>query len=104
VLTDPRVQRIPLVLETPSFELPETVWKTEIRVLNQLSGIESEDGEGLLGEEALQEMVTDVREAVQDAEKASGKMGKKGTTRMEGRSTKKPVDVEDDDEDEDEED
>jgi len=83
ILTDPRVQHIPLVLETPSFELPETVWMTEIEVLNRLSGIELE-GEGE-EEGVLQEMIEHVRSTVQDAEKTSGKKGKKGTTKGAGK-------------------
>jgi AP endonuclease 1 len=97
------VQRIPLVLETPSFELPETVWKTEIRVLNRLSGFEFEEEKEGLAEGALQEMVKDVRSTVQDAEKASGKKGKETTTRVKGsakkgKATKKQADVDDEDE------
>jgi AP endonuclease-1 len=93
---DPRVQRIPLVLETPSFELPETVWKMEIDVLNRLSELELE-GEGV--EEVLQEMVEVVRNAVKDAEGASGKKGTKKGGAKKGNSKKKQADVEDEDED-----
>lgn len=72
------MQHIPLVLETPSFELPETVWKMEVEVLNRLSGVElGEDGE----DEVLQEMTNNVKSAVQDAEKASGKTGKTRKTK-----------------------
>jgi AP endonuclease-1 len=50
ILTDPRTQNIPLILETPSFEKPKEVWGVEISVLNKLSEgagrLEaSEDGE-----------------------------------------------------------
>jgi AP endonuclease-1 len=90
------VQRIPLVLETPSFELPETVWKTEIDVLNRLSELKFE-GEEV--EEVLQEMEKDVRNAVQDAEGASGKKGTKKGFAKKGNNKKKQADVEDEDED-----
>jgi len=40
------MQHIPLVLETPSFELPREVWAKEIEVLNSLSGLEIEPAEG----------------------------------------------------------
>ena len=36
-MTDPRLQNIPLILETPSFEDPK-VWQKEVDVLNRLSG------------------------------------------------------------------
>lgn len=39
ILSDPRVQGIPLILETPSFEKPREVWGVELAVLNQLSSI-----------------------------------------------------------------
>ncbi|KAJ2927952.1 hypothetical protein H1R20_g9150, partial [Candolleomyces eurysporus] len=51
ILTDPRTQGIPLILETPSFEKPKEVWGVEISVLNRLSerahgGVDvEEDGE-----------------------------------------------------------
>ncbi|TFK65196.1 AP endonuclease [Pluteus cervinus] len=44
ILTDPRVQDIPLILETPSFEEPTTVWRKEIEVLNKLSSLSLEKG------------------------------------------------------------
>jgi len=36
-MNDKRVQDIPLILETPSFEAPKEVWAKEIAVLQQLS-------------------------------------------------------------------
>ncbi|KAF8230972.1 xylose isomerase-like protein, partial [Tricholoma matsutake] len=58
ILTDPSMQHIPLVIETPTFELPKTVWKTESNVLNQLSGMEEEDEENRKQEGGvLQEMM-----------------------------------------------
>ena len=97
ILSDPRVQRIPLVLETPSFELPETVWKTEIDMLNQLSELELEEGQG---EELLQEMVVGVKRVVKDAEMASGKKGKetKRAGAKKGKGARKRVGSEDEDE------
>ncbi|KAF8879993.1 hypothetical protein CPB84DRAFT_1851973 [Gymnopilus junonius] len=38
VLTDPRTQNIPLILETPTFDNNRAVWGTEIAVLIRLSG------------------------------------------------------------------
>ncbi|KAG6823526.1 hypothetical protein H0H93_003472, partial [Arthromyces matolae] len=42
ILNDPRIQNIPLVLETPSFETPKETWAKEIEALNRLSGLELE--------------------------------------------------------------
>lgn len=96
ILTDPRMQRIPLVIETPTFELPDTVWKTEIDVLNRLSGMEEEDEEnGKQEGGVLQEMMKTVRSTVQVAKKASEKKVKSGARR--GKSKKDRVDVENED-------
>ncbi|EDR06513.1 uncharacterized protein LACBIDRAFT_251065, partial [Laccaria bicolor S238N-H82] len=48
ILNDPRVQNIPLILETPSFEKPAEVWGKEIEVLMKLSGSSGnlEEGQG----------------------------------------------------------
>ena len=91
------MQRIPLVLETPSFELPETVWKTEIDVLNQLSEIELETEEGEVEENILQGIMKDVRSVVKDAEKANGKKGKetKSAGAKKGMGVKRRADPED---------
>jgi len=50
VLSDPRTQDIPLVLETPSFDAPGSaatggmeVWKKEVEVLNRVSMIAKEE-------------------------------------------------------------
>ncbi|GLB34475.1 putative AP endonuclease family 2 [Lyophyllum shimeji] len=39
ILNDPRVQNIPLILETPAFEAPLVTWTKEIETLNRLSGL-----------------------------------------------------------------
>ncbi|KAF8967275.1 xylose isomerase-like protein [Flammula alnicola] len=38
ILSDPRTQGIPLILETPTFEQAKEVWGTEISVLQRISG------------------------------------------------------------------
>ncbi|KAF8176776.1 xylose isomerase-like protein, partial [Pholiota molesta] len=38
VLSDPRTQGLPLILETPSFEQPREVWGKEIEILQRISG------------------------------------------------------------------
>ena len=70
------MQHIPLMLETLSFELPVTLWKTEIDVLNRLSEIEFKEEEGEDAEDILQGMVMDVRSMLKDAEKANGRRRK----------------------------
>jgi AP endonuclease-1 len=39
IMNDPRVQNIPLILETPSFEQPMEVWGKEIAMLQRLSSV-----------------------------------------------------------------
>jgi len=95
------MQHIPLVLETPSFELPREVWAKEIEVLNSLSGLEIEPAEGAeLGVE-LQKMVEEIRLTVKSAEKAGGKSTKKRKAQA-GRGKKKAEEEDEDGEGEDE--
>ncbi|KAG6877383.1 hypothetical protein C0993_007903 [Termitomyces sp. T159_Od127] len=70
ILNDPRVQHIPLVLETPSFELPKEIWAKEIEALNRLSGV-------TLGHETTEEVVEPIRAAVMLVSKTSGKPKRK---------------------------
>ncbi|RXW16255.1 hypothetical protein EST38_g9599 [Candolleomyces aberdarensis] len=84
ILTDPRTQDIPLILETPSFEKPKEVWGVEISVLNRLSerahgGVDvSEDAEesGIQVNASLtqvdnEKLVEEVSVAVKAASKAT---------------------------------
>jgi AP endonuclease-1 len=75
ILTDKRVQNLPLILETPSFEKPE-VWATELEVLNRLSNLvvveSTSDSDG---------MVNVIKETVK---KAGGSTSAKGRS-MAGR-------------------
>ncbi|KAF8634514.1 hypothetical protein AX15_000846 [Amanita polypyramis BW_CC] len=64
VLSDPRVQGMPLILETQSFEKPRDVWGKEIQVLHQLAGIEKDNQYGLTETEE-KEMTDSVREVVE---------------------------------------
>ena len=119
ILNDPRVQNIPLILETPSFEQPAEVWGKEIEVLMKLSGSSGnlEEGHGPLkkleevgsaadedaSRRALEAMI---RASVKLAEGESGagrskKVVKaKGKAKGDGRKRKKGVDSEEEDEDE----
>ena len=100
ILSDPRVQNIPLILETPTFEAVE-VWECEIRVLNMLSEVGGGSGgsageEGNMGrEEMLKELMGDIRNVVRE------KGGKKSTSAMSksrGKSRKREM-IEDEEED-----
>ena len=71
------MQHIPLVLETPSFELPREVWAKEIEVLNGLTGLEINPAEGADSSVGLQKMVEEIRMTVKSAESAGGKSMKK---------------------------
>ena len=64
ILADPRTQNIPLILETPSFEQPEEVWGTEIAVLQRISGAQ----QGIPTESRLEVLVSEIKDAKQEAE------------------------------------
>ncbi|KAF5378299.1 hypothetical protein D9615_008792 [Tricholomella constricta] len=95
IMNDPRVQHIPLVLETPSFELPRKTWAKEIEVLNRLSGLALDPG--------MDDLVKDIRTSVQHAENASGK-GKSKAKAPSRTSRKRKAKADEDDEAEEDED
>jgi AP endonuclease-1 len=63
ILSDHRVQGIPLILETPSFEKPREVWGKEIRVLERLAGDETGNCPNL-SDTNERELASEVREVV----------------------------------------
>ncbi|KAF8125960.1 xylose isomerase-like protein [Boletus edulis] len=91
ILSDPRVQNIPLILETPTFEAME-VWECEIKVLNALSEVGATSGasgeeENLAErEDILNDMVGDIRSVIREYRDHKEKVGKKSTS---GRNTSK---------------
>ncbi|KAK2459507.1 hypothetical protein APHAL10511_008491 [Amanita phalloides] len=85
ILSDPRVQGIPLILETPTFEKPEEVWGKEIQVLNSLAGIET-DGQQSLQEQELADSVREVIKRVGSSRADKKPRTGKGTARK--RATK----------------
>lgn len=70
VLTDPRTQNIPLILETPTFDNNRIVWGAEISVLNRLSGFGSKTGDG--GDIDVDALMTELRSVVKSAEGRKG--------------------------------
>src|SRR5689334_2438880 len=75
VMNDSRVQNIPLILETPSFERPVDVWGKEVAVLQQLSRVVAEEKENdevlrsILGDPQTDDALVEViRDAVKTAE------------------------------------
>jgi AP endonuclease-1 len=110
ILTDPRIQNIPLILETPSFEKPKEVWGVEISVLNRLSdgagGLEaSEDGEepgdkmkSPSAEVDSEKLVEEVREAVKSVNKTTVKPKPKVAKGTGSRKRKSARDEDDEDE------
>ncbi|KXN87179.1 putative endonuclease 4 [Leucoagaricus sp. SymC.cos] len=106
LMNDARVQNIPLILETPSFEAPAELWAKEIAVLQSLSTITAESKENqkalhsIIGDDRTDEALVDViRNAVTalngiKANKSGAKKAKKGGKRKRN---------EDEDEDGDEE-
>lgn len=104
-MNDPRVQNIPLILETPSFERPVEVWGKEIAVLQQLSQVTAQQKEN---DEALRSIIGDARaddalvEVVRNAVKAveATKPKKTGdSTAKKGRKRKRNEDSEEDEDD-----
>ncbi|KAF9220198.1 AP endonuclease [Gyrodon lividus] len=94
LLTDPRIQNIPLILETPTFEAVE-VWEAEIGVLNRLAELGMGVGGGRSGEEdtgmeeKLKGMVNEIRSIVRDHRDTKGKGGKATTRGKSERKSKK---------------
>jgi len=84
IVSDSRLQNIPLVLETPSFESTE-IWTQEVDVLNQLSSMVGADDEA-----AVAEMKIAIEEAVKrvgGVANAAGKNKKVPRTTKRGRTT-----------------
>jgi len=92
-MSDERVQDIPLILETPSFEAPREVWTKEIAVLQQLSETVTNSTENqdvlrsIIGDaqddETLVDVITDVVKTMEGAKtiKTAGKQGTKAGKR-----------------------
>ena len=91
-MNDERIQNIPLILETPSFEAPKEVWAREIAILQRLSATVTNSAENqdvlcsIIGDARDDEMLVDViKNAVKIMEgsktvntgNATGKRGKK---------------------------
>jgi AP endonuclease-1 len=62
IVRDERTKGIPIILETPSFDLPQEVWGVEISVLGRLSLDASDTDSGNVGE-----LIEELRAAVQKA-------------------------------------
>lgn len=96
ILSDPRVQNIPLILETPTFEAVE-VWECEIKLLNALSEIGA--GSGAKGErdtgreEMLKEMLDDLRSVIREYRDPKDKVSKRSKS---GDNSKAGAEEEDD--------
>ncbi len=105
IMNDTRVQNIPLILETPSFELPVDVWGKEVAVLQQLSQITVEQKEN---DNALCSIIGEVRtddalvELVMSAVKVAEARKPKKPSDVKAKKSRKRKRAEDSDEDEDE--
>jgi AP endonuclease-1 len=91
ILTDPRTQNIPLILETPSFEQPEEVWGTEIAVLQRISGAQQD----LPRENCLEALVSEIKNAKHEAESKNPKRKKQDPSRS-TRPKRRPVNKDED--------
>lgn len=85
IVQDNRTRNLPMVLETPSFEMPKEVWGVEIDVLGRLSMEDNSHNSGSIVEVDLVASGMEIRAAVKGAEAKSGK-GKEGK----GKSNKRP--------------
>ena len=87
ILSDRRMQGIPLVLETPSFE-STAIWTKEIEVLNQLSTMQDTDG----GQAVMAAMKTAIEDVVKtssggaNVSKMSAKVGNSKSSAKRGRT------------------
>ncbi|KIM36491.1 hypothetical protein M413DRAFT_449185 [Hebeloma cylindrosporum] len=86
ILSDPRTQNIPLILETPSFEQPAEVWGTEISVLQRLSGAD------IPKEKCLESLVSEIKDAKKAAELKKPKRKKRDAPKAPGRKGRSEVD------------
>lgn len=92
ILTDPRTQHIPLILETPAFDGPGSalasgmdVWSKEVEILKQISGDHVQDEKERAG---LEEMWADeIREVV--LEMKAGKEAKEEAKKEKKRKLSK---------------
>ncbi|KAI0638661.1 xylose isomerase-like protein [Trametes polyzona] len=122
ILADPRTRDLPLILETPAYDVPASsaaareslategmgVWRTEVSVLNRLSGRNvAEEGQKnarVVGEDELEEMREEIAAAVKKASALRDAKGKKAgavTGKPKKGSKKQATQEEVDDEDED---
>ncbi|PFH45140.1 hypothetical protein AMATHDRAFT_51787 [Amanita thiersii Skay4041] len=69
ILSDDRVQGIPLILETQDFEQPKEVWGTEIQTLQQLSKISDNE----LSETKERDLANSIRDAIKSVGGATNK-------------------------------
>lgn len=76
ILTDPRTQAIPLILETPSFEQPTEVWGKEIAILQCISGhdtgpphLQKKNKDVVVSELDYNDLVNQTKSVVKEAEK-----------------------------------
>ncbi|RPD67489.1 AP endonuclease [Lentinus tigrinus ALCF2SS1-7] len=127
ILSDPRTRDIPLILETPAYDVPSSgsaaarerlaaegmgVWRTEVSVLNRLSGRlpiskenderdgKSQDGVALK-ERELEDCRAEIADAVAKASKLRDAKGKKaggvgGARKGKKRKTRKGTEEEED--------
>ncbi|KAI0371429.1 AP endonuclease, partial [Pilatotrama ljubarskyi] len=98
ILADPRTRDIPLILETPAYDVPSGssaaardrlategmgVWRAEVAVLNRISGrglsgeSAGEGEENGVGEGEMEEMRREIEDAVKKASKLRDAKGKK---------------------------
>lgn len=96
ILSDPRIQDIPLILETPNFEQPE-IWAKEIEALNSLSTREEPitevDAPDVLS--GIQALVKQHGGAAQAKKAAKPKAATKG--RKKGKKAEEDHETEDED-------
>ena len=119
ILSDPRTRDLPLILETPAYDNPSAgardtlategmaVWRTEVSVLNRVSGrlVESSgqpEGDGcgapeLLHDGELEACRAEVADAVSHASKLRDGKGRKTEGKVTGRKGKRKEAQDDDD-------
>ncbi|KAI0329667.1 AP endonuclease [Cubamyces sp. BRFM 1775] len=117
ILADPRTRDIPLILETPAYDVPTgstaaardrlategmSVWRTEVAVLNRLSGRGGdEDSQIQVTEDELEDGRKEIEDAVNKASKLRDGKGKKvDKTGKTKKKAKRKKSAPEDDEDE----
>jgi AP endonuclease-1 len=67
IVRDERTKGLPIILETPSFDLPQEIWGVEIGVLGRLSLAQPSSSE--LNSDSVEKLTDEIKLAVNNAKR-----------------------------------